>query len=123
MLRIVRFGYRNMSRMPEVKQWHELKESRRTGIVVRAWRGYEYKAEDMYYLRSLIVEASLKTGGEYQVILLVDMKEYAPNIFATKHAYEQAMVDAGIPPELQSIAVLWDDKLLDSWYPLVTEHR
>lgn len=91
--------------------------------MVRTWRGYEYMDEDLHYIRSLVVEAALKTGGEYQVILLVDMKDYEIDIFASEPNYLQALDDSGVPPEFESMAVLWDDRLLESWYPLVEEHR
>jgi hypothetical protein len=122
----VRFGFRNASRFPEVRHWHEFEPTRRTAIVLRVWRGYKYMPEDFHYMRSLIAETSLKTGGEYQVILLVDMKDYEGyknNIFSSKEAYEQGMKDAGVPPEFQSIAILWDNRLLQSWYPKVDEYR
>lgn len=122
----VRFGFRNVSKIPEIRHWHEFQPSRRTAIVVRVWRGYKYMPEDMYYLRSLVTEAALKSGGEYQVILLVDMKDYEgyePNIFGSEAAYQQGLEDAGVPEEFRSIAILWDNRLLESWYPLVPEHR
>ncbi|EGO55223.1 hypothetical protein NEUTE1DRAFT_123696 [Neurospora tetrasperma FGSC 2508] len=122
-LQMVRLGYRNVTRIPETRQWHEFKNTRRTAIVVRAWRGYDWKAEDMQNLRSLIVEASLRTGGEYQVVLLVDMKDYQPYIFASDENYEKALSELGIPAEFREIAVLWDDRLLESWYPDIAEHR
>jgi len=118
-----RFRYRNASALNVTPQWHEFKPTRRTAIVVRTWRGYEYKDEDLHYLRSLVVEAALKTGGEYQVILLVHMKDYEIDIFASEPNYLQALEDSGVPREFESMAVLWDDRLLESWYPLVEEHR
>ncbi|KAK3346906.1 hypothetical protein B0T25DRAFT_592906 [Lasiosphaeria hispida] len=119
----VRFGFRNETHIPEVRQWHEFNITRRTALVVRAWRTYEYMPEDMYYLRSLITETSLKSGGEYQVILLVDMQDYKGNIFSSKDAYAQGLNDTTVPPELRSIALLWDERFLQSWYPDVPEHR
>ncbi|KAK4641452.1 hypothetical protein QC761_501780 [Podospora bellae-mahoneyi] len=121
-----RFTYRKNAPFSEIRHWHEFEPSRRTAIVVRVWKGYEYSSEDMYYIRSLIAETSLKSGGEYQVILLVDMKDYEgykPEIFASRELYEQGLKDAGVPPEFASIAILWDNRLLDSWYPDVEEHR
>ncbi len=119
----IRLGYRNETRIPEVRQWHEFNATRRTALVVRAWRGFAYTDESMYYLRSLITEGALRTGGEYQVILLIDMKDYDKNIFASPEHYQQGFRDAKIPPELQSIAILWDDRFLESWYPKIEEHR
>jgi len=119
----IRFGFRNDSHIPEVRQWHEFNQTQRTALVIRAWRGYNYTPEDMYHLRSLITESSLRSGGEYQVILLVDMRESEENIFASPEAYQLGLEHAGIPPELRSIAVLWDEHLLKSWYPGVPEHR
>ncbi|KAL2266785.1 hypothetical protein VTJ83DRAFT_6137 [Remersonia thermophila] len=121
-----RFAYRGGATVPEVRHWHEFEPSRRTALVVRTWRGYQYLPEDMYYLRSLVAEAALKFGGEYQVILLVDMKDtegYDNDIFASSEAYRQGLDDAGVPPEFRSIALLWSTKLLESWYPKVGEHR
>ncbi len=91
--------------------------------MLRVYSGYAYQQEDMLYIRSLIVEAGLRSGGENKVILLVDMKEKDRRIFDTSEAYAKALADSGIPPEFRSIAVLWDDHLLKSWYPKVPEHR
>lgn len=123
MLRQSRFRYRNATTPNLTPQWHQFSPTRRTAIVVRTWRGYDYKAEDMHYLRSLVVEAALQTGGEYQVILLVDMKDYGVDMFASEPNYRLALEDAGVPPEFEDMTVLWDDRLLESWYPLIEEHR
>lgn len=120
-----RFALRKASKIPPVRHWYEFQPTRRTAVVVRAWRGYEYLPEDLHNLRSLIVETALRTGGEYQVILLVDMKDYEGydnDIFASDEAYRNGMRDAGVPPEFQSMTLLWTNRLLDSWYPQVKEH-
>ncbi|KAL2258550.1 hypothetical protein VTK26DRAFT_8107 [Humicola hyalothermophila] len=122
----VRFSFRNVTKIPEVRHWHEFEPTRRTAIVVRTWRGYKYLPEDLHYLRSLVAETSLRSGGEYQVILLVDMKDYEGyenSIFSSEEAYQRGLQDAGVPPEFQSMAILWDERLLKSWYPLIEEHR
>ena len=122
-----RFSFRHFAKIPEIRHWHEFEPSRRTAIVVRTWRGYDYRPEDMYYLRSLVAETALKGGAEYQVILLVDMKDaeggYEGNIFASEEAYKKGMADAGVPREFQSMTLLWDTRLLQSWYPEIEEHR
>lgn len=119
----MRFGLRENAKVPTVRKWDEFTNSRRTAIVVRAYQGYRYKPEDMFSLRSLIAEASLRTGGEYTVVLLVDIKGKESNIFESKESYWKAFEDAKIPKEFQSIAILWDENLLRNWYPKVLEHR
>lgn len=118
-----RFRLRNESLVPELRSWDDFAPTRRTAIVVRAFDGYKYTPEDLYNLRSLVVEAALRTGGEYAVVLLVNIRGADSNIFASREAYRAAFAQAGIPPEFQSLAVLWDENLLRSWYPKVGEYR
>ena len=95
----------------------------RTAIVLRGWEGYNYTPTDLYHIRSLIVEAGLNSGAEYAVFLLVDVKDEdrKRRIFHDPEAYERALEEL-VPAELQSIAVLFDQELLESWYPKVPEH-
>ena len=93
----------------------------KSAIVVRTWETYKYKKEDMLFLRSLIVESCLSSGGKYSVFLLVDIKDRSRRIFSSTANYEAAIRDI-VPPELQSIAVLFDESLLEQWYPKVKEH-
>ena len=88
---------------------------------MRSYSGYKYEEEDLINIRSMIVEAALSSGGAYAVFLLIDMKDHFPGIFKNSTDYAAAL-NATIPPELRSIAVLWDDSLLRDWYPLVKEY-
>ncbi|KAL2751876.1 hypothetical protein ACRALDRAFT_2114732 [Sodiomyces alcalophilus JCM 7366] len=119
----VRFAWRNRATVPPVRTWDEFRPTRRTALVVRAYDDYDYKPEDLLHLRSLIVEAGLRTGGEYVVVLLVHIRGRESNIFSSPEAYQRAFKEAKIPKEFQSIAVLWDEGLLESWYPRIAEHR
>ena len=94
----------------------------RTAIVLRGWDKYKYNAADFYHIRSLIVEAGLRLGGEYSVFLLVDVKDDERHIFQDPQSYQRALEDF-VPAELRSIAVLFDRELLQSWYPKVDDHR
>ena len=118
-----RFDFVEAGRIPRVRTWDEFRDTRRTALVVRAYSGYTYTQDDLYNIRSLIVEAALKSGGEYQVILLVNLRGEKSNIFASKEAYDRAFKAANIPKEFHSIAVLWDESFLRSWYSKVMEHR
>ncbi|GJN66370.1 hypothetical protein PLICBS_000388 [Purpureocillium lilacinum] len=120
----VRFTITNHTQLASLAPaWDAFNSTRRTALVVRSYAGFKYKAEDLWNLRSLIVEASLRTGGEYAVVLLVDVQDESKKIFESKANYDAAFAAMDLPPELRSIAVLWDDSLLKSWYAAVEEHR
>ncbi|KAG9864592.1 hypothetical protein KCU77_g2353, partial [Aureobasidium melanogenum] len=93
----------------------------RSAIVVRVWSTYQYTPEDMWNLRSLVAETALASGGEYAVFLLVDVKDREAGIHTNTEAYDLVLRES-VPPEFQDIAVLFDDSLLESWYPDVVEH-
>lgn len=93
----------------------------RTALVVRSWDGHKFRTEDKLFLRSLIVEAALSSGGQYAVYLLIDVHDRARGIFQSDTNYKAA-VEEIVPKEFQSIAVLFDGSLLDAWYPKVKEH-
>ena len=119
----VRFSLFNRTTLSPAPQWNEFNNTRRTALIIRTYGGYEYKTEDLWSIRALITEAALNTGGEYVVVLLVNIHEREMDIFDSPENYQRAMTRAKIPPELQSIAVLWDDNLLEGWYKAVQEHR
>ncbi|KAL2140000.1 hypothetical protein VTI28DRAFT_4394 [Corynascus sepedonium] len=93
----------------------------RTAIVFRAWEGYNYTSEDLVNLRAIIAETSLRFGGEYTVFILVDVKNKGRKIFSSEENYLRA-VEELVPPEFQGMAVLFDETLLQSWYPLIKTH-
>lgn len=96
--------------------------TRRTVLLLRAWSTFEYKPQNLWNIRALIAEAALRTGGQYSVVLFVHVQDRSMNIFQSRENYDAAFRAANIPPELQSIAVLWDDHLLESWYDKIQEH-
>jgi hypothetical protein len=95
----------------------------RTAIVVRAWEGFKWNPGAHHHLRALITEAGLTSNGDYTVFLLFDVKdkEHAANIFHDAESYQKAIEDL-VHPEYQSIAVLFNKEILESWYPKVSEH-
>ncbi|KAG9966005.1 hypothetical protein KCU61_g1448, partial [Aureobasidium melanogenum] len=105
----------NINSRPATETFH------RSAIVVRVWSTYQYTPEDMWNLRSLVAETALASGGEYAVFLLVDVKDREAGIHTNTEAYDLVLRES-VPPEFQDIAVLFDDSLLESWYPDVVEH-
>jgi hypothetical protein len=80
----------------------------RTAVVVRTWDEYHYREEDILYLRSLISELSLGSGGEYEVHLLVQVKDTSLPIWADPGVYEKHLHDT-VPEEFWGIATLWSE--------------
>jgi hypothetical protein len=97
------------------------KSTGRTAIVIRSWGDYRYTKEDMTNLRSLVVETALSSGGDYAVFLLVHIKDRSKAIFQSTANY-QAALNSAVPLELRDIAILFDESLLEAWYPKVGEH-
>lgn len=91
-------------------------ELSRTAVVIRCWDEYEWRPEDVLYLRSIITELSLASGGRYDVHLLVQVKNDAMYpIWADDDVYEQRIKDT-IPEELRSIVTLWTETQMLSLY-------
>jgi hypothetical protein len=126
-----RFAYRERSwqekwlpsifTTPDIDPRPASQEYHRSAIIVRVWSTYKYTPEDLWNLRSLVAETALATGGEYAVFLLVDVKDKEAGIHHDSEAYDRVLREA-VPAEFQDIAVLFDDSLLESWYPDVGEH-
>jgi len=90
----------------------------RTAVLVRVWSGYEYTDNVKHSIRALITEASLRSGGEYQVHLLAHIKDVNTSMWHSNDAY-QAVLRANVPEEFHGIAVLWNAHLLREWYPKI----
>ncbi|KAI0120261.1 hypothetical protein F4776DRAFT_665740 [Hypoxylon sp. NC0597] len=95
--------------------------SGRVAIVLRAWDNYEYTEKRLAWLRALIVEVSLQRSGRYQVFFLVNVKDPDIHLEEDGDAYEQALIKF-VPEEFRDMAVLFNERTLKAWYPLVQEH-
>jgi hypothetical protein len=79
----------------------------RTAVVVRVWDDFKYREEDILHLRALISELSLGSGGEYDVHLLVQVKDEAKYpIWADAETYRKHLAES-VPQEFHGIATLW----------------
>ncbi|KAK7737478.1 hypothetical protein SLS53_006551 [Cytospora paraplurivora] len=88
----------------------------RTAIVIRCWDEYPWREEDVMYLRSIISELSLASGGRYDVHLLVQVKNDAQYpIWADDEVYAQRIKDT-VPLELQNMVTLWTETQMLSLY-------
>ena len=94
----------------------------RTAVVLRAWDGMEWTIDTMQYVRSYIMELSLHSGAEYEVILLVEVKDTTIPIFEDTNAYQDKLFKA-VPDEFKDITLLFSRDLLEKWYPKVGKHE
>ncbi|KAL1586566.1 hypothetical protein WHR41_05365 [Cladosporium halotolerans] len=90
----------------------------RTALLIRTWEGYTYTENDLQAIRALITELSLLSGGEYQVFLFVNIKDNNANLFDEKVRRDLL---ASVPRELQDISILWNEGIMQYWYPDVTD--
>lgn len=90
----------------------------RTAILIRTWEGYEYRENDIQAIRAMITETALLSGGEYQVFLLVNIKQREANIYEDEDTYKQ-LLKRTVPKELRDIAILWTERVCEDWYPHV----
>ncbi|KJZ79597.1 hypothetical protein HIM_01066 [Hirsutella minnesotensis 3608] len=88
---------------------------KRTAILLRSYTGKTYTENDKQVIRALISELNLKTGGEYEVFLLVHSKDPGRRIFDDHETY-QAVLNESVPPEFRGITVLWNDEQMTNIY-------
>ncbi|KAG6020222.1 hypothetical protein E4U41_002916 [Claviceps citrina] len=96
-----------------------IKESR-TAVLLRSYTGMKYTDNDRQVIRALVSELSLKTGGQYEVFLLVHSKNESLDIANDSKVY-QSVLDENVPAEFHGITVLWNDQQVWDLYPALTD--
>ena len=98
------------------------KYKQRTAIVLRTEEGNEWTVDAMQYIRSMIMELSLHSGAEYEVIIMVEVLDANAHIFDSDASYQQ-MLNKAVPDEFKNISLLFNRQLLDKWYPKAGQHE
>lgn len=81
----------------------------RSAFVIRVWDEFRWREEDIIYLRSVISELSLGSGGEFDVHLLVQVRnEGLFPVFADAEAYQRHVKEC-VPEEFSGIVTLWSE--------------
>ncbi|KAL4809471.1 hypothetical protein BDV18DRAFT_80936 [Aspergillus unguis] len=108
----------------EPEDSHESTESNtklsRTAVLIRTWHDYQYTAEDILYLRSIISELSLLSGGEYTIHFLIHVKDTNLQIWADDETYDRVLKDA-LPEEFRGMGTLWSEQQMALVYPGLEE--
>jgi len=92
------------------------KRVQRHAYVLRTWTGYHYSEQQMLSLRAMINELSLKSGGQYDVHLLVHVKDDHIPIWASPDLYQKTLQE-NVPKEFWNISTLWSERLMETYYP------
>ncbi|KIH94216.1 hypothetical protein SPBR_05675 [Sporothrix brasiliensis 5110] len=93
----------------------EAVHEQRTAILLRSYTGKKYTENDRYIIRALVAELSLRSGGEYQVFLLVHVKDEGVNLWDNQ-TYETYLQES-VPKEFLGMTLLWNDDFVQETYP------
>ncbi|KAJ6145705.1 hypothetical protein N7470_009600 [Penicillium chermesinum] len=105
---------------PEPKGKAGLERLPRTAVVIRTWHDFHYTPEDILYMRSLISELSLASGGEYTVHFLVHVKDNEIPIWSDNETYQRVLNDA-LPEEFRGMGTLWSEAQMELMYRALEE--
>lgn len=108
-------GSRNASQGIDSEANVKLSKLPRTAILIRTWWDYEYSPEDIIYIRSLISELSLMSGGEYTVQFLIHVKDDNLPIWADKKIYDRVLENS-LPAEFAGMGILWSERQMGLIY-------
>ncbi|QSZ32977.1 hypothetical protein DSL72_002561 [Monilinia vaccinii-corymbosi] len=89
----------------------------RTAIMLRSYSGKKWNENDKQNVRSLITELALRSGGEYEVFLLVHIRNSTIAI-EDDEGYIEALHE-NVPKEFHDIAALWNEAYVQGFYPLI----
>ena len=87
----------------------------RTAIVIRTWSDFDYTPEAILFLRSLVSELALSSGGEYAIHFLVHVKDDNRPIWADRDVYA-ATLNASLPEEFHGMGTLWSERQMGLIY-------
>ena len=94
------------------------KYKKRTAVVFEVQESREWTLDTTQYVRSMIMELSLHTGGEYEVFVLIEVLDDSEPIFNNRGVHHK-IIERSVPREFQNISFLFNRKLLQHWYPNV----
>lgn len=92
----------------------------RTAVVLRTWDQYQFYNDQLAWMRTMVTELALDTGGIFQVFLLVNVKDDSVDLF-DDDAYAKVLENS-VPPEFRDMSLLYNEELLKGWIPKVSEH-
>jgi hypothetical protein len=95
-----------------------IKPTPRTAVIIRTPSHLNFTENDKQNIRAMVSELSLRSGGEYEIFLLVEWKDETLPIFSDKTLYRKAVAKS-VPKEFASMTVLWNNAKMRELYPLI----
>lgn len=87
---------------------------KRTAILIRSYTDKQYSENDKQVLRSMVQELSLQSGGEYEIFLLVHVKD--DSIPINEEEVRVQVLQDNIPPEFWNMTILWNVPMVSARY-------
>jgi hypothetical protein len=87
----------------------------RHAVLIRTWWDYQYDEEDLFYLRALVSELSIQSGGEYTLHFLIHVKDDNLPIWSDDETYQRVLNDA-LPAEFRGMGTLWTERQMGLIY-------
>lgn len=100
----------------EDKQLSGREKVQRHAYVLRIWQDFYFNEHQMFSLRAMINELSLKSGGEYDVHFLLHVKDNSIPIWASDDVYAQ-VIQENMPEEFWNMTTLWSEAQMVNYYP------
>jgi hypothetical protein len=92
----------------------DLPAEERSAVLIRTYIGKKYSENDLQVIRSMVTELALQTGGEYEVVLLLHVKDESLDI-KQEEVYRRVLKE-NVPQEFWDMTVLWNTPLVAERY-------
>ncbi|KAI5795265.1 hypothetical protein EDC01DRAFT_788023 [Geopyxis carbonaria] len=93
----------------------------RTAVLLRTWTGYDYTPDDIANMRALVSELSIHTRGEYNVHILVHVKNASLPFWTSPELHAHTLATSNLPPEFHGLAWLWSETQMRSLYAAIPD--
>jgi hypothetical protein len=97
----------------------------RQAVVLRGHEKFKWRPNDFLYTRSLIAELSLASGGEYEIIFMIQLNGHEHADLTASDFQNSSIVDPlkerYVPAEFRDLVIFFNTNVLKDTYPAVGE--
>lgn len=92
----------------------DLEKRQREAVVMRTYTGYKWTHYAILNTRAMISEASLNSGGQYDVHLLLHVR--GTKVSEWDDEERQKVLNRHVPKEFHSLCTLWSEAQMEQYY-------